>query len=236
MAKTIFKNEYPMTLLRVFVDGKASMYSAPSRKGTPRGETIGFSEVKYLATLFGLIKMPLKNVAKALEISHAMLRKWRTEDAFLDLIDQHVREFASLFMENIRIRIKRREKLQDDFEAQSLADIASQDLPSLDYSEVSDAQHYSDIVFSYIVLSLIPEPEDDYLMCTEIYAMFCALTFLRGIKSHVDPEVQEMENKFRKQMLTELAERNIELLQKPTLTEADRKSVIISLRSIARNG
>ncbi len=81
------------TLLTRFIDCKVKIYKEPQRKGTPRGESVGFSKKKYIASLFLITKLDLQSLAESLDISYGLLRKWRTEDAFKKTIEQHAIDF-----------------------------------------------------------------------------------------------------------------------------------------------
>jgi hypothetical protein len=83
-----------------FIDGKLKEYVEPTRMGTPKGEAVGFSLTKYQATLFTLRESLLDNEdlkaqARKLGISYGLLRKWRSEQSFMDLVSQHEKEFVN---------------------------------------------------------------------------------------------------------------------------------------------
>ena len=82
-------------LLMKFILYRVHTYQEPTRKGTARGEVIGFSQTKYRATLMGLTNLSVKKTAAIVEVSYGLLLKWRTEDAFRQMIDQHHKEFVS---------------------------------------------------------------------------------------------------------------------------------------------
>ena len=89
-------------------------YVAPIRKGTPRGEPVGFSQKKYRATLLALKgDKELKWNAKMLEVSYGLLRKWRSEAEFKSLVNQHVMQFSSFMREHISGKRKSQTRVQD---------------------------------------------------------------------------------------------------------------------------
>ena len=100
-------------LLRSFIIDKASHYSEPQKKGTPRGEAIGLSQKKYWASLLLLTTIPLKEVSNNLSVSYGLLRKWRTESDFKKQVEKNSAEFVSLFMENF---LKKANEQEDAFE------------------------------------------------------------------------------------------------------------------------
>jgi hypothetical protein len=91
----------PKGLLSRFIKEKAGNYSEPIRRGTPRGEVIGFSSKKYAASLLILTSSDLKLLSQKLGISYGLLRKWRTEGLFKKQIEEHEREFAAIFIDHL---------------------------------------------------------------------------------------------------------------------------------------
>ena len=85
-------------LLLRFIKEKRENYVEPSRKGTPRGEIIGLSLEKYMASLFMLTSMDLKRVSERSKVSYGLIRKWRTEAPFKGQIEKHIMEYAPLFI------------------------------------------------------------------------------------------------------------------------------------------
>jgi len=85
-------------LLLRFIKEKRESYVEPSRKGTPRGEIIGLSLEKYMASLFMLTSMNLKRISERSKVSYGLIRKWRTEAPFKGQIEKHIMEYAPLFI------------------------------------------------------------------------------------------------------------------------------------------
>src|SRR5262249_19330425 len=80
-----------ITNLRDFIRQKVEAYEEPQREGTPRGEPVGLSKVKYHATLLSALTcLSGKEIAKRLRISYGLLLKWRTEPAFKELLNRHM--------------------------------------------------------------------------------------------------------------------------------------------------
>jgi len=69
-------------------------YREPTRKGTARGNPIGFPANKYEASLLVLTSETAQNIAKRLGISYDLIRKWKAEKPFKDQVDRHIREFS----------------------------------------------------------------------------------------------------------------------------------------------
>ena len=95
-------------VLEEFIEKKSDSYQEPERKGTPRGEPIGFSKAKYVASLWMMTNSTLKEVAKKTGVSYGLVRKWHIQERFLDTIKRHCDEFADLFLEYVKKRYKQR--------------------------------------------------------------------------------------------------------------------------------
>lgn len=89
------------SLLDEYVTEKEGTYIEPERKGTAKGEEIGFSFVKYQSTLYALTSSSSKDIATHLGLSYGLLRVWRTEESYLRMIKGHVADFSFLFVNNI---------------------------------------------------------------------------------------------------------------------------------------
>jgi hypothetical protein len=83
-----------LQLLNEFIQEKATSYQQPSRKGTPRGEPVGFSWEKYYATLLALTEDSLEDQANKLDVSYHVLRKWRSEPEFKKTVQDHMNVFV----------------------------------------------------------------------------------------------------------------------------------------------
>jgi hypothetical protein len=95
-----YKQSYN-TLINLFLHEKMKGYNEPQRKGTPRGELIGFPAKKYLVTLLMLLNVKQKDIAQELHISYGVLRKWKTEEAFKKMVVQHCDEFVQRLIDHI---------------------------------------------------------------------------------------------------------------------------------------
>jgi hypothetical protein len=84
-----------MTFLEAYIKEKVDAYQEPAREGTPKGERIGLSKVKYEAALWtGLTSHKLEDIAKKVGKSHPLIKKWRTEEPFKAAGQKLVNDFA----------------------------------------------------------------------------------------------------------------------------------------------
>jgi hypothetical protein len=86
------------TFLEKFINEKLNNYVEPQRKGTPRGEPIGFSKQKYQATLLLMADMKQQDIAELIGVSYGLLRRWRTEKKFLEMTKKHCNEYLEMAM------------------------------------------------------------------------------------------------------------------------------------------
>lgn len=128
-------------ILQEFINKRVDNYVEPQRRGTPKGEPIGFSLVKYRAALYMLSNHKVKDIAKNLNISVGLLRKWKTEQAFENLIGEHINDFIDFYSARINLKINEQEKLNNVFYNQPFEKITDSP-PEVDINEF-DEEGYS---------------------------------------------------------------------------------------------
>lgn len=224
------------TLLSRFIFDRVEQYKEPSRKGTPRGETIGFSRDKYIASLYtALTVVKLKDIAGGLKISHGLLRKWKTEDSFKAQMEEHCRGFAKSFVSNVHERLMKRKVLNEAYQSQSREQMAKKQLPSMSYKEISDVDVYSNGLLLAIYTVLAEEANkaieaNDVNMQAELLAMTEVVSKLRGEKKpdHRKKRDEFVYMRFRRSILEDA----IALLSRSTLGEDELKSAIHALKIV----
>src|SRR5262249_38977877 len=93
--------------VRDFIKQKVENYQEPQRRGTPRGEAVGLSRIKYHASLWtALTSLSEKQISQRLRISYGLLLKWRTEPQFQYHLPRHVSEYCR----GIRLEVDSRAK------------------------------------------------------------------------------------------------------------------------------
>ena len=95
------------SLLSKFISEKSRAYIEPQREGTPKGETIGFSMRKYLATLYMLRTFKQKDISDLIGVSHGLLRVWRTEETFKKTITGNCIEFSEYVVSFLLAKINK---------------------------------------------------------------------------------------------------------------------------------
>ena len=135
----------PSTLLEKFIRDKIARYKPTERKGTPKGDPIGFSESKYKAALSMILDFYQKEIAAELGISFGVYRKWNTEEEFKSLINELCEEFVEQVHRCIEEKV---EQLGNESEKK----IRVETLRPLDFSigELRDSNIYSPRLFDMI--------------------------------------------------------------------------------------
>ena len=134
-----------LTLLESFIERKTRAYAEPSRRGTSKGEPVGFSRKKYLATLYMLTADKQITIAMELGISYGLLRKWNTEKPFRAMLRKHCREFADIFVRYVVDTYERQEKAREgyldsrDYSPELLAEILKSAVNFAEKAEKVDA-------------------------------------------------------------------------------------------------
>jgi hypothetical protein len=114
--------EPPRGLLVTFVLTRIRNYTEPQRKGTPKGQKIGFSRKKYAASLYELTSMKRKVTAQTLNVPYLVLLQWRADPEWLALIEQHRQAFVDQFITHVEALETQGRGLTDEQVAEIYAD------------------------------------------------------------------------------------------------------------------
>ena len=91
------------TILQDYIRHSVNVYHEPTRKGTPPGEKVGLSKVKFHAMLLcALTNRKQRLISNDVGVSHGLLRKWRTENEFLRYTELHQTEFVEKVKQYLR--------------------------------------------------------------------------------------------------------------------------------------
>jgi hypothetical protein len=85
-------------LLVNFLEKRTRAYIEPSHKGTPKGDPIGFSKQKFLASQMMMHDATLKQLSKTMGISYGVLRVWTTEPTFKKKVQDTIHDFIEVFV------------------------------------------------------------------------------------------------------------------------------------------
>lgn len=216
------------TLLMKFISEKITKYNEPSRAGTPRGEKIGFPLKKYTAAILSLFSYNLKELSELSKVSYGLLRKWRTEPDFLDLIHRSCQEFAEVFtlwfVGKVETVLK---QFPDTFKV------------DFGYSDIVDCGLYSDLLMFEICKRLEEKSTGDIVLSISISHL---LTFFQIAKARdknkpfrVSPEIIEQDKRLLKSIQKVMLDDAIRILEKPKISEKDQELLLIMAKSVKSN-
>jgi hypothetical protein len=120
------------TFLSKFLNERMQLHENPSKKGTPRGEPIGFSMKKLAATLMMLTSFKQKDIAKILQVPFGTLRNWNSEKTFSDLGYKIANEFSHILVAHV------------------LEKVAEGKTEEMDFTELLDKSIYSEILKRFV--------------------------------------------------------------------------------------
>lgn len=145
------KEEYILgaknSFLMKFFNDKISNYIEPERKGTPKGQDIGFSLQAYAASLLMLTNNTQEHIAKLLKIPVGTLRKWNMKESFFDLQVKHAQEFVALVDKHARCKYLKYSHSYHKY----LDGRTNSHLPEPTWEEFDDTYNYGDILREEVV-------------------------------------------------------------------------------------
>ena len=218
------------TLLQEFIIEKAKNYLEPQRKGTPKGDPIGFSKEKFLCSLYMLYNTPQKEIAQMLKISYGLVRKWNTEKAIKDTILIHCFEFADYLFKYLRDKTNSDLQQHKILMQKSLDEIVNYVRPHWDFNEFRDYKNYSPQL-DYTLLSSFQrwakETKNDISFASTLYSVMGAFRHFGEIKKPEEEKRNDknLPNMFEKYMLQKV----IDILLKKTITKNDIKEAVSAL-------
>jgi hypothetical protein len=226
-------------LLQNFLIEKISKYQEPERKGTPKGDPIGLSVLKYQATLFLLYDLTLKEIADELKMSYGLLRKWRTESSFNELVRKHMDEFSELFLDRLSIVIDEDEKFHDQYIKRTSIDKLERGTRITFPALYHDMNHYSLGLRTFIA---------NKILSSHLHNVPVTLWLLKIIDFWIDQPakgqkrgkpnkelartVAEEKQALKKRLLKSMLDDVIMVLAKENITEEERKQAIFRLTTV----
>lgn len=145
-----------VSFLQDFIDQRVNEYVEPTREGTARGERIGYSRQKFHASvLMALCSLKEKEIAERLKVSYGLIRQWSIDREFSKMMQQHVVDFGTYFVEQI---LKLADKLEQTYMHPS----------RLSKNELLDPKHP---FHSYEIADRsLYGPGAEIAICTELYS------------------------------------------------------------------
>ena len=130
----------PLTL-DAFYRNSVGRYVEPHRKGTPKGDPIGFSKQKYRASLLMMTNRRKYKIADDVGVSYQLLRKWGTERRFKDQILQNCGGYAHKIFDEMKSLLEI--ILQKQFD-KWMGDSSPEETNEDPLSKLQDAHEFSD--------------------------------------------------------------------------------------------
>jgi hypothetical protein len=145
-----------------FIKKKEMQYVIPQRKGTAKGEPIGFSKAKYEVCLRLLYRIKLKEIASIFNISYGVLRRWAIDEDFKQAVQQARDEFGEHFVNILKQKLEIWH--QDNHDIYSFSprrDIFFIPFQQIDSAVFSDYQDYDPLLREMIenkIITLLNQP------------------------------------------------------------------------------
>jgi transcriptional regulator with XRE-family HTH domain len=229
MAKPLISREKQETLLSRFIMEKIDKYIEPQRRGIARGEKVGLSLDKYIASLFMLYNMKQKEMAEKIGISHGLLRKWNTEEDFQTMVLKHCEEFAEIVCKYLKEKVKKCGYQYAAILKKPMSEIPHSKIIS-DYSEVSDAGVYGPVLALILVQKLFHIKDIDLAMAMDRFFLFELMK--GGRKSKLDKEVRKARVELARRFEKTLLEKVRDVLMDSNASEEQRKDAVFGLTAI----
>lgn len=219
-------------LLAKFITEKIFNYVEPERKGTPKGQPIGFPRAKYKAALWMMTNIPRKEIAKNVGTSYEVLRKWIPQRSFQIQVIKNCEEFVSIFRNRIRERVEERQKLFDAFLKKPIKRIAESLPPTLSADEFKDGGLYGNLLSILIVEAAEKNLKKyDSLLKLEWFYLISVLRHFSGIpkKPAFEKRQKELEAKLKAKIELAMIKDTKDILSQPSISKQELKQVIFVL-------
>jgi len=217
------------TLLERFIEDALGRFVEPTRKGLPKGSTIGPSRKKYHAALLtACTNLGLTQVASLTGISYGLLVKWRSEDAFKYLVTRFVNDFLYQWRDSLHNYAKQyydimsdvnRKLLVNDEPGAKLLLVKSENL----LQQYRDADCYSEEI-RIEIFEVFDLSEDMFFHCWHL-----AVHLMEQWK---DSRVQSYVVRMRRLLLRACLDYLDDYIKKPLPTEDEKKLALKSVKDL----
>lgn len=223
-----------------YIKHKLSKYVAPERKGTAKGDPIGLSFVKYKATLLALHCADLKTDAQELNVSYSLLRKWRSETPFKEMVEKHRLEFTRWFFRFMLTKYREAKTEENKLlEKTPFSEIETGSFKRRpNYEEITDYPSYSKPLQKNIfdTINLIIKGQVDKI-CKEgvvhnqdefMELLFAVFEYFKVVSPKFNEMLATLEEGAKKPLKKHIAD----VLARPDATEFERKDAIYWLSKL----
>lgn len=220
------------TLLEKFIFDKVKSYIEPQRKGIPKGDPIGFSKEKYKVSLYMLYGLKQKELARSLNISYGLLRKWNTEKVFKNAVKEHYIEYPEYILRYLRTQKSRMSQQYDETLQKRINETYSYQRPRWNFEEFKDYNYYNPILRSKITNYFNGATKeaiktDDLVFLVILYGVSDKFRHFSG--GRMTEEEVQADNRIKKMIEKELLKRVKDILIKKTISGNDKKQAMYFL-------
>lgn len=230
------------TVLHDFIDSKVNEYVEPCRQGTPKGDPIGFSRKKYIATLGMLTNQKLIDMAKSIGVSYGLLRKWTTEQEFKDMVAKHYDEFTTWIIIFFVSRINASQKHFELLEKKPISELADiQILGSwkkeqfdndIALEKLADAKNYNPRLLHFLLEFLEDYMNNELPKIDANTAYLFKLNFINFLDIIKGSETKVITDALEKMCWNDLHNAIARNLSKPKMSEKDRRESLIMIKAL----
>lgn len=229
------------TVLHDFIDSKVNEYVEPSRQGTPKGDPIGFSRKKYIATLGMLTNQKLKDLAKSIGVSYGLLRKWTTEQDFKDMVARHYGEFAGWILIFYMNRINASQKHFELLEKKPISELADIQIfgswkfdfdNDIALEKLADVKNYNPRLLNFLLEFLEDYIDNELSKIDADTAYLFKLSFINLLDIIKGSETKEITEALVKMCRKDLYNAIAKHLSKPKISEKDRKVSLLMIKAL----
>lgn len=208
------------TLLEQFFEDKCNHHSEPIRVKVPRGKKIGMSKAKYQAALASsLCNFDLKGLAGQLQGSYEVIRRWKTERDFKNVVKETLDEFIW----NLDIEL--------ESIAAEMIDQTNAGNFSYDFKERFEIFKDADI-YSKPVIEHIESKVDRYISMPNGHIVFFEMAYFLAKHSGNCPRLNRLFIQAKESLRASIIDRAIEVINNPESPEAERKEVVGLLQKV----
>ncbi len=210
-------------LLALFIKNKCDEYDEPKREKRQRGDSVRFGIKKYLATLWLLSNLTTKEIARKVGISVALLRKWKTEEVFKEMVWKHEGDYVAYHR---NVRCKMYERIKDNIMNPDLVDALISDRYLSGYDDYD--LYKADLIFD-IVKNIMKEREG-MTGCTksDIFSFIYAFDLVMEVYL-VEQTIEYIKTskELLRSLILTVSFHQRKILSKPKFSGEDRKKALI---------
>ncbi len=201
------------TLLSEFMTDRFASYDEPSRRGTYKGNPIGFSKEKYTSSLLSMTTMRQKEIAKMLEISFGTVRNWHTQSDYFEMVDKHAHDFANELIQHVAKKISETlERYKKDGGEPIL----------YNFPELKDRKLYGDIIKEILWMKFFDLVKSESRFSEKSILTLSIAKFTLGKSFPL----------LEKEMLKVLLKNSKDIIEKSGLEKTDKDEVLDSLKIV----